>query len=93
MAAMAMSQAVGDSGGGQDKADGDYDGARYYGREEAHYLAYAESLEQRRQNDVHKSCTGNAKAGVNQQVIVIDRISGRVSADGTDGIVASDKGE
>ena len=83
--------AVVDSRGGQDQTDADDDGACDYRGEELHDLFYAECLEQRRQDDIHKSCAGNAEAGINEQVAVDGNSAGGIKAG--DGVVAADEGE
>ena len=85
--------AVVDSRGGQDKADGNDDGACDYRGEELHDLFYAECLEQRRQDDIHKSCAGDAEACVNEEVVIIYGVTGCVCTDGADRIVAADEGK
>ena len=78
---------------GEDKTDGDDDGTGNNRREEAHDLVDAEGLEQCRQDNIHQSGAGNAKAGIHQKIIIVDGLTGSIYADGADGVVAADKGE
>ena len=92
MAAMAIHQfplAVIDGGGGEVQADGDDDGARDDGREEAHDLLRAEGPDQRRQHRVDKTRAGHAEAGVGQEL----RVGEGIVDQGGDGGVAAQEGE
>ena len=81
--------AVIDGGGGEVQADGDDDGARDDGREEAHDLLGAEGPDQGRQHRVDKTRAGHAEAGVGQELGVGEGIVDH----GGDGGVAAQEGE
>ena len=62
--------------------------------EEAHDLAYAEGLEERREHHIYKSRAGHAEAGVGQHLRVwYGEVAGRIRQHGRDGGVAAYKGE
>ena len=81
-------RAVVDGGGRQVQTDGNDDRTRDDRREEAHDLLGAEGFEQRRKDDIYKTCTRDAEAGVGEHFMV------RLTVDhGSDRCIAAEESE